>query len=65
MAPMLMSCLTALDLARVRRLAPHHEPVVRTFVLMTIAVPIVSCGLMPRLHKVRGRVLTRARQKWW
>ena len=41
------------------------SPVVRTFVLVTIAVPIVSCGLMPRLHEVRARALTRARQKWW
>ena len=35
------------------------SPVVRTFVLATIAVPIVSYGLMPQLHRVRGRLLTR------
>ena len=35
-------------------------PVVRTFVLATIAVPIVIYGLMPQLHKVRVRLLTRA-----
>jgi len=35
-------------------------PVVRTFVLASIAVPIVIYGLMPQLHKVRGRLLTRA-----
>lgn len=38
-------------------------PVVRTFVLVTIAVPIISYGLMPRLHKVRARILTAPRQK--
>ena len=32
--------------------------VLRTFVLATVAVPIVIYGLMPRLHKVRVRVLT-------
>jgi hypothetical protein len=31
----------------------------RTFVLATIAVPIVIYGLMPHLHRVRGRLLTR------
>jgi antibiotic biosynthesis monooxygenase (ABM) superfamily enzyme len=34
-------------------------PVVRTFVLATIAVPIVIYGLMPQLHRVRRRLLTR------
>lgn len=34
-------------------------PVLRTFVLATVAVPIVIYGLMPRLHRVRVRVLTR------
>ncbi|MEU8234421.1 hypothetical protein AB0C12_32945 [Actinoplanes sp. NPDC048967] len=34
-------------------------PVGRTFVLVTIAVPIVIYGLMPQLHKLRGRLLTR------
>ena len=33
-------------------------PVVpRTFVLATAAVPIVIYGLMPQLHRVRGRLL--------
>ena len=37
------------------------SPVIRTFVLATIAVPIVIYGLMPRLHRVRARLLaTRA-----
>ena len=31
--------------------------VVRTFVIATIAVPIVICGLMPHLHKIRGRLI--------
>ncbi|GAA3603240.1 hypothetical protein [Microlunatus ginsengisoli] len=33
--------------------------VVRTFVLATVAVPIVIYGLMPQLHKIRIRILTR------
>jgi antibiotic biosynthesis monooxygenase (ABM) superfamily enzyme len=32
------------------------SPVVRTFVLATIAVPVVIYGLMPQLHRARGRV---------
>jgi antibiotic biosynthesis monooxygenase (ABM) superfamily enzyme len=32
-------------------------PVVRTFVLATIAVPIVIYGLMPYLHRLRVRLL--------
>ncbi len=35
------------------------SPVLRTFVLATIAVPIVIYGLMPQLHKVRRRLLAR------
>jgi antibiotic biosynthesis monooxygenase (ABM) superfamily enzyme len=35
--------------------------VVRTFVLATIAVPIVIYGLMPRLHRARARLLRRSR----
>ena len=34
-------------------------PVTRTFVLATIAVPIVIYGLMPQLHKARIRLLSR------
>jgi hypothetical protein len=33
--------------------------VVRTFVLATVAVPIVMYGLMPRLHRLRVRLLAR------
>jgi antibiotic biosynthesis monooxygenase (ABM) superfamily enzyme len=50
--------LTILNLALgdwLRTLAP----VVRTFVLATIAVPIVIYGLMPQLHRVRQRLLAR------
>lgn len=36
------------------------SPVVRTFVLATVAVPIVIYGLMPQLHRLRGRYLGRA-----
>lgn len=36
------------------------SPVLRTFVLATIAVPIVIYGLMPYLHRLRVRLLTRA-----
>lgn len=35
------------------------NPVLRTFVLATVAVPIVIYGLMPRLHRIRGQLLTR------
>jgi antibiotic biosynthesis monooxygenase (ABM) superfamily enzyme len=35
------------------------SPVARTFVLATIAVPIVIYGVMPQLHRIRGRLLTR------
>ena len=34
--------------------------VLRTFVLATVAVPIVIYGLMPHLHRVRVRLLSRA-----
>ena len=34
------------------------SPVLRTFVLATIAVPIVIYGLMPRLHQARRRILS-------
>lgn len=36
------------------------SPVLRTFVLATIAVPIVIYGLMPQLHKVRAKVALRS-----
>lgn len=34
-------------------------PVTRTFVLATVAVPVVVYGVMPHLHRVRGRLLSR------
>ncbi len=38
----------------------EHAPVVlRTVVLATVAVPIVMYGLMPRLHRLRARLVTR------
>jgi antibiotic biosynthesis monooxygenase (ABM) superfamily enzyme len=36
-------------------------PVLRTFVLATVAVPIVIYGLMPVLHRLRGRLLAGSR----
>lgn len=50
--------LTVLNLALGDWLATM-SPVLRTFVLATVAVPIVIYGLMPQLHKLRIRVLTR------
>lgn len=35
------------------------NPVLRTFVLATVAVPIVIYGLMPRLHRIRVHLLAR------
>ncbi len=35
------------------------SPVVRTFVLATVAVPIVIYGLMPQLHRARVTLLMR------
>jgi len=34
------------------------SPVLRTFILATIAVPVVIYGLMPQLHKLRKRLVT-------
>jgi antibiotic biosynthesis monooxygenase (ABM) superfamily enzyme len=50
--------LLALNLALSDWLAPMPT-VLRTFVLATIAVPIVIYGLMPHLHRARGRLLAR------
>ena len=50
--------LTVLNLSLGDWLAPL-TPIVRTFVLATIAVPIVIYGLMPHLHRLRGHLLTR------
>jgi antibiotic biosynthesis monooxygenase (ABM) superfamily enzyme len=35
-------------------------PVPRTFILATVAVPIVIYGLMPQLHRLRSRLLSHA-----
>ena len=50
--------LTILNLTIGPVLANQH-PVMRTFILVTVAVPIVIYGLMPQLHRVRGRLLAR------
>ena len=50
--------LTALNLT-VGTWLSDSGPVLRTFVLATVAVPIVIYGLMPRLHRVRANLLAR------
>jgi antibiotic biosynthesis monooxygenase (ABM) superfamily enzyme len=50
--------LTVLNLGLSSLLA-DTPVVVRTFVVATIAVPIVMYGLMPRLHRLRVRLLVR------
>jgi antibiotic biosynthesis monooxygenase (ABM) superfamily enzyme len=52
--------LTALNLAFGDWLGTM-SPVLRTFVLATVAVPIVIYGLMPYLHRLRVRLLTTSR----
>jgi antibiotic biosynthesis monooxygenase (ABM) superfamily enzyme len=49
--------LTAINLVFSDWLRPM-SPVLRTFVLATIAVPIVIYGLMPYLHNLRIRLLS-------
>ena len=51
--------LTVINLTLADWLRPM-SPVLRTFVLATIAVPIVIYGLMPYVHRLRSRLLTRA-----
>ena len=50
--------LTVLNLA-LSSVQQDVPAVVRTFVLATVAVPIVMYGLMPRLHRLRVRLLAR------
>lgn len=52
--------LTAINLAFGGWLA-GMAAVPRTFVLATVAVPIVIYGLMPQLQRARARVVTRGR----
>jgi antibiotic biosynthesis monooxygenase (ABM) superfamily enzyme len=52
--------LTVINLAFANWLRPL-SPVLRTFVLATIAVPIVIYVLMPHLHRLRARLLTTGR----
>ena len=61
----LMIWLAVFPTLTVLNLALHDwldtlAPVLRTFVLATIAVPIVIYGLMPQLHRLRVRLLTGA-----
>ncbi len=48
--------LTAINVAFAGWLRPL-SPVLRTFVLATVAVPIVIYGLMPHVHRLRARLL--------
>jgi antibiotic biosynthesis monooxygenase (ABM) superfamily enzyme len=50
--------LTVLNLVLGDRL-DRLDPVLRTFVLATVAVPIVIYALMPQLHRLRVRLLSR------
>ena len=54
--------LTAINLVFGDWLSPMPS-VLRTFVLATIAVPIVIYGLMPHLHGFRARLVSRKRQE--
>jgi antibiotic biosynthesis monooxygenase (ABM) superfamily enzyme len=49
--------LTAINLTFANWLG-SMSPVARTFVLATIAVPIVIYGLMPQLRRARARLLS-------
>lgn len=64
LALMIWACvfptLTAINLALGDWLRPMNA-VLRTFVLATIAVPIVIYGLMPYAHRLRGRLLATRR----
>jgi antibiotic biosynthesis monooxygenase (ABM) superfamily enzyme len=50
--------LTVLNLVLGDWLATMNA-ITRTFVLATTAVPIVTYGLMPQLHRLRGRLMSR------
>ena len=49
--------LTVLNLTLGDWLRPM-SPILRAFVLSTVAVPVVIYGLMAQLHKIRVRPLT-------
>jgi hypothetical protein len=53
-----LTTLTVLNVA-LSSLLEDAPIVLRTFVLATIAVPIVMYGLMPRLHRLRARLVAR------
>ena len=53
--------LTVLNLALSGWLSTM-TPVLRTFVLATVAVPIVIYGLMPQLHRLRVWLMSRSRR---
>ena len=49
--------LTVINLTLADWLRPM-SPVLRTFVLASIAVPVVIYGLMPQVQKARARILS-------
>lgn len=53
--------ITIINLAFAPLLDPLN-PILRTFVLVTVAVPIVIYGIMPLLHKARVAILSNARR---
>lgn len=60
LALMIWLCVFPTLVAIILALADWLRPmstVLRTFVLATVAVPIVIYGLMPQLHKARVRLL--------
>ncbi|GAA4142586.1 hypothetical protein GCM10023068_13060 [Leifsonia shinshuensis] len=50
--------LTVINVAFGDWLATLH-PVLRTLVVVTVAVPIVIYGIMPNLHRLRARLIAR------
>jgi antibiotic biosynthesis monooxygenase (ABM) superfamily enzyme len=50
--------LTAINLVFGDWLTTLH-PILRTFFLATVAVPIVIYGIMPQLHRLRARLTNR------
>jgi antibiotic biosynthesis monooxygenase (ABM) superfamily enzyme len=51
--------LTVINLVFGEWLTTLH-PILRTFVLATVAVPIVIYGIMPQLHRLRARLTKRS-----
>ncbi len=56
--------LTLLNFLLADLLAPLPM-IVRTLILVTIAVPIVIYAVMPRLHRIRRLLIARGRRRGW